>query len=167
MMELLIRTKNILNRLLEWVVIAATGTLVIVVVWQVLSRYVLNTPSSWSEELAIIMLIWMSLLGASVAFVKKSHLGVDFFVDKLSEKVRKKMELLVHLIVAFFAASVLLYGGGRIVYLTLQYGQRSPALGIEMGLVYLALPVSGFFILIFSIEQIIESLNCIRKDRAS
>jgi len=166
MLDRIIAIKNALNRLLEQVVIWAMGILVLDVVWQVLSRYILNSPSSWSEELAIILLIWVSLLGASVAFVRKSHLGVDFFVNKMSPGNRQRSELVVHLVVAFFAVSVLLFGGSRIVYLTLLYGQRTPALGIKMGLVYLALPLSGFFILIFSIEQLIEAVNRLKHGEA-
>lgn len=167
MLDRIVAIKNGLNRLLEQVVIWAMGILVLDVVWQVLSRYILNSPSSWSEELAIILLIWVSLLGASVGFVRKSHLGVDFFVRKMAPGTRQRTELVVHLVVAFFAASILLFGGSRIAYLTLLYGQRTPALGIRMGLVYLALPLSGFFILIFSVEQIIEVFNRLKRGETS
>lgn len=159
MLKILLNLRQWLIRFLEIVVIAVTGILVLDVVWQVFTRYVLRDPSSWTEELATMLLIWVSLLGASVGFIKKSHLGVDYFVNKLKDRARTIVELIVYLLITLFSAGILMYGGYKIVSLTLENRQLSPALGIEMGYVYLALPISGFFILIFSIETVIKKIG--------
>jgi TRAP-type C4-dicarboxylate transport system permease small subunit len=159
MLSVIIKSKNLLVKGLELTVMAVTGILVIDVVWGVFTRYVLGHQSPLTEELARMLLIWVSLLGASVAFIRKSHLGVDYFVNKLNEQWRNIGQIVVYLLVAVFAGIVLVYGGCRLVYSAYLNGQPSPALGWEMYKIYLAVPISGFFIVIFSIETIIETVN--------
>jgi TRAP-type C4-dicarboxylate transport system permease small subunit len=148
-----------LIKALELAVILVTGFLVIDVVWGVFTRYVLGHQSPWTEELARMLLIWVSLLGASVGFIRKSHLGVDYFVGKLNQRWQAIGQLVVYLLITVFAAVVLVYGGYRLVSSVLLNGQPSAALKIQWGYVYLAVPISGFFIVIFSIEMIINIIN--------
>ena len=167
--------RTLLIRSLEITVIVVVGVLVIDVIWQVLTRFLSNcrffvfdkpiikNPSRWTDELATILLIWVSLLGASVGFIRKSHLGVDYFVGKLKGKLKIFIEFLVYLLVIAFAGIILIYGGYTIVSKTLDAGQPSPALQIEMGYVYLALPISGFFIAIFALEAAIQTLCTLSK----
>jgi TRAP-type C4-dicarboxylate transport system permease small subunit len=159
----ILKLKQWLIKSLELTVILVTGFLVVDVVWGVFTRYVLRNPSSWTEELARMLLIWVALLGAGIGFIRKSHLGVDYFVNKLSDKYRTIGELMVYLLIAGFAGLVLIYGGYRLVSLTLTTSQPSPALNIEWGYVYLALPISGFFIVIFSVETFIEKVILLLK----
>ena len=65
---------------------------------------------------------------------------------------------MVYILIAVFASFAMIYGGIRFVALILTLGRVSPALQIKMGYVYLAVPISGFFILIFSIETIIRNV---------
>lgn len=160
---LTIKLKNLLIKGLELAVILVTGILVIDVVLGVFTRYVLDDQISWTEELARMLLIWVSLLGASVAFIRKSHLGVDYFVNKLNERWRTIGQILVYLLVAIFSCIVLIYGGYSLVSSALKYSQPTPALNIEMGYVYIAVPISGIFITIFSIETIIELIVSLLK----
>jgi TRAP-type C4-dicarboxylate transport system permease small subunit len=158
MLDTLIKVRVALVRSLEYVVMLIMGALVLDVVWGVLTRFVLRNASSWTEELATFLLIWVSLLGASVAFFRKGHLGVDFFVNKLSEKPRLISEILVYLLVFFFAGVVMLYGGAQLVRITLRTNQMSSALNIKMGYVYTALPISGVFIMLFTLEATVEKV---------
>ncbi len=156
MIKLFIKLKGIAVRALEIFVMVMMAVLVLDVVWQIFTRFIMKNPSSWTEELATMILIWVSLLGASVTTIRKGHLGVDFFVNKLNVKSRTVVEIIVYIFIGFFATAAMILGGGQLVRLTLLYGQLSPALGIKMGYVYLALPISGIFMLGFSIEMIIE-----------
>jgi TRAP-type C4-dicarboxylate transport system permease small subunit len=152
-----------LIRGLELTVMLVTGFLVLDVIWGVFTRYVVGNQSPWTEELARMLLVWVSLLGASIGFIRKSHLGVDYFVGKLSDKWQAIVQLAVYLFVAVFSAFVLVYGGSRLVSSTLQNGQPSPALKIEMGYVYLAVPICGFFIVVFSIETVVNTIGALLK----
>jgi len=159
MLKLLIFIKKGLAKLLELAVILIMAILVMDVLWGVFSRYVLGSQSRWTEELATFLLIWVSLLGAGVAFASKSHLGVDYFVGKLDPQARLLAEVAANVLVAFFAIAAFIWGGSILVKETLASNQISPAMGIKVGYVYLAVPTSGVFIVIFTIETIAEILS--------
>ncbi len=144
-----------LVRALEATLIGGFAALTLDVLWGVFSRFVLASQSPWTEELAIYLLIWVSLLGASLAYAERGHLGVDALVSRLDPAARKIAEVVAELCVASFAGGVLLHGGLELVRETLASGQLSPALGIEMGYVYLAAPISGAFLLLFSLESLV------------
>lgn len=150
-----VRVRKILVKILEGMVIVIMGALVIDVVWQVLSRSkYINMPSPWTDELATMLLMWVALLGASVTFQRKGHLGVDYFVDKLKPKNKTLIEFFVYLIISCFAV-VVIYGGVRLVTITLITKQVSSSVQIKMGYVYLVLPISGLFILMFALETVV------------
>ncbi len=159
MLDVFLKLNKCLLKVLELAVIFFTGFLVIDVVWGVFTRYVIGHQSPWTEELARMLLIWVSLLGASIGFIRKSHLGVDYFVGKLNQKWQLISQFVIYVLVAFFAGVVLVYGGYRVVSSVLQNGQPSAALKIQWGYVYLAVPISGFFIVIFSIQMMTEVLR--------
>ena len=157
MLRKLIQVKKWMTTALDVVLILAVAFLVLDVVWGVFSRYVLGEQTPWTEELARFLLVWVSLLGSAVAFGSKGHLGVDFFVEKFHPGARKWMSVFVHVVVLFFAGSIFLYGGGRIVADALAMDQMTPALGWKMGHVYLALPIAGIFMVLFTVENLIET----------
>lgn len=152
-----------LVRLLEVATASLMGILVLDVTWQVVSRFILRKPSAWTEELATILMIWASLLGAALAYARKMHLGVDYFVGRLSADRRALVALYVHLLVIGFAGYIMVYGGLRIVMRTLAVQQMTPALGLDRGYVYLALPIAGLFILLFAAEAIADEIRTLRR----
>lgn len=166
-MDVLLKIKKVLDFGLETLVAVVMGILVLDVTWQVFTRFVLKDPSSWTEELATFLLIWVGLLGASVALNRGAHLGIDYFVLKLSPKRRVYVELFVFLCIAVFSFSVLVVGGSVLVVRTLSLQQISPALGLEMGYVYLALPISGFFLTLYSIEFFVMRITALCKNEVT
>lgn len=131
------------------------ATMVINVTWQVISRFVMKNPSSYTEELAGFLLIWIGLLGASWAYYTKAHLGIDVLTAKATGLKRKLVEISINIIVLLFALFVMVIGGIRLVKLTFSLGQISPALGIEMGTVYVVIPLAGILMIYFAIHFIV------------
>lgn len=158
--------KTFLDKTLEVVVMICMGVLVLDVLWQVFTRKVLNDPSQWTEELAIFLLIWVAMLGAAVALSLGSHLGIDYFVSKLSKGKRAVTEILVFALILAFAVYVMLYGGYDLVKSTFELGQTSPVFKVKMGYVYLAVPVSGFFMVIYSFLGLCERIKAVRSKEA-
>lgn len=158
MLQLLNKLKRGMTAVLNVALMVAVLCLVLDVVWGVFTRYVLGEQAKWTEELARFLLVWVSLLGGAVAFGTKGHLGVDFFVEKFHPEVRRLMTVAVHLIVLFFAISIFLNGGSRVVADALAMEQMTPALGWKMGYVYLALPIAGIFMVLYTVENLIETL---------
>ncbi len=142
-----------IDRFLGAAVALLMGIMVINVLWQVASRYLLGSPSVFTDELANYLLIWVGLLGAAYASGKKMHLAIDLLPNKLEGAKKKRLSLLITAIVILFAITVMVIGGARLVYLTLLLEQLSPSLQIPLGFIYLVIPVSGLFIIYYSISN--------------
>lgn len=147
-----------LTVLLQWVVIILMLLLVLDVLWGVFSRYALGQQATWSEELARLLLVWVSLFGASVAFGLKAHLGLDYFAENLHPDAGKLNRILGALVSLAFAIIVFFIGGWSLMSNAWESGQTMTALPIGKWWVYAALPVSGVFMVIFLIEQLIETI---------
>ena len=157
--------KKALDRFLETLVAVSMAVLTIDVTWQVITRFILKNPSSWTEELATNLMIWVGLLGAAVALNYKDHLGIDYFVGKLPEKRRLWSEVFVHVCVTSFSFFVMFLGGLKLVTITFRFGQITPAMKLPMGYVYLAVPVAGIFLVIYSTEFLIETIVKLKRSR--
>ncbi len=144
-----------IDRGLEAILAFLMGFMTLNVLWQVFSRYVLGEPSSFTEELARYLLIWIGLLGAAYASGKGLHLAMNLFHDKLSEKAKLRLEIILEVLIILFAFFFLIVGGTRLVYLTFYLGQISAALEMPLGFVYLIIPISGIFFIFYSIDNIL------------
>jgi TRAP-type C4-dicarboxylate transport system permease small subunit len=129
------------------------------VLWQVFSRFILANPSSFTEELARYLLIWLGILGAAYVTGKKMHLAIDYFVNKLGSKGQKYLKTFIYLLVFSFALFIMLVGGTNLVSITLHLRQTTSTLGIQLGYVYLIVPISGLLIMYYSFYNIYELLK--------
>ncbi|MEX0331159.1 MAG: TRAP transporter small permease [Puniceicoccaceae bacterium] len=151
--------RRFLVKPLEVLLIVAMAAMTLDVLWGVFSRFILGSQTRWTEELAIYLLIWISLLGASLTYGERGHLGVDYFVQKLEKKAQFLASIVVELMVLLFSVFGLLYGGWMLVSKTLAAGQVSPTLGWPMGFIYLAAPVSGLFFTLFAVEHLVRLMK--------
>ncbi|AYV23546.1 MULTISPECIES: TRAP transporter small permease [Vibrio] len=151
---------TIMNKVLSLFCISLSSVLVVCVSWQVFSRYVLNAPSTFTDEVARFLFIWVGLMGAAYTLGQKRHLAIDLLAMKIEhdEAKHNKLKLLINMISMSFASIIMVYGGGRLMLKTLATGQVSPALGIEMGLVYAAIPLAGLFMVIYLVQDILENI---------
>lgn len=145
--------KRHVDRALEAILAALMAAMVLAVLWQVATRYLLRDPSSVTEELARFGLMWLGLLGASYGFGTKAHLAVEILPKS------RKLDLFVAACVATFSIVVLVIGGFRLVGATLALGQTSAALQVQRGYIYLALPISGMLILFYTIEAALTRMR--------
>ena len=139
------------------IVIAVFTLLVLDVLWGVASRYLLGSQARWSEELARLLMVWLAMLGAALAYLQQKHLGVDVLMRQLHPDAQRVAQVFVHFWVLIFASVVLCYGGGQLVSQRFAAGQSLPALGISKAWFYLAIPISGLLIVLFSIESMIDA----------
>ncbi len=151
--------KNKIDKVIEMVIIALLLMMVFNVSWQVFSRFVLGDPSSWTEELTRYSLIWLGMLGAGYVTGKKMHLAIDYFANKVGQPFRNYIEIFIHSAILLFALAVMVVGGTNLVALTLYLEQISASLQIQLGYVYLAVPISGLLIMFYSAENIFEILK--------
>ncbi|GAB5472292.1 MAG: TRAP transporter small permease [Maribacter sp.] len=153
------KTYRFLNTAIEWLLVTIFSLLVLDVVWQVISRYVVGKSSSFTEEFARFALIWLTVLGAAyINGQKEGHLSMDFLLSKLPETKRHGRQKVIQVIMAIFALIIMVIGGGNLVYTTLSLGQISSALNVPLGYVYAIVPLSGMVIIFFAIYNI-KKLN--------
>ncbi len=148
-----------ITKYLKYFLMGLMALIVLDVSWQIFTRFILQNSSSWTEEMARFLLIWIGVLGASYALKTKAHLGIDIFTYKLTGVKKQVVEILVYTFVVLFAFFIMIIGGIRLVYLTFQLNQISASIGIKMGYIYLVLPISGFLVIMYSIEFITEAIK--------
>ncbi len=148
-----------IDHLLGWTICILMGAMVLNVLWQVFTRFVLKNPSSYTEEAARYMMIWVGLLGAAYATGKKSHLAVDLVTANLRGARKRFSEIVIHSVVLLFAVTALIFGGGRLVWIGLSLGQQSAALQVKLGYIYLVLPIAGGFIAFYSVLALLDAVR--------
>ena len=153
------KIKIYVNFVLERLLIVLMAVNVLNVLWQVFTRFILKSPSPFTEELARFLLIWVGLLGASYAAGKKLHLAIDVVVNRLGARGRAVAEYLIQIFIFVFALLVLVIGGIRLVAITLTLNQISAALRIQLGYVYLVLPLSGVLLMFYALFFIVENFQ--------
>ena len=147
---------RLIDKALAGSLIVAMVSILLTVIWQVVSRYVLKDPASVTEELSRFILIWIGILGAAYAYRQHAHLGFNLIVERQSRNTKRLLLTCVEIIVIIFCALVMLYGGSELVLLTLELEQISAALGIKMGVIYSVLPLSGTLIIAYAFANIIS-----------
>jgi TRAP-type C4-dicarboxylate transport system permease small subunit len=143
------------DKIIRWALVVIMGAMVLNVLWQVFTRFI-GIPSSFTDELARYLMIWLGLLGAAYVSGKKMHVAIDLISSKLSEKGKRILFSSISTIVAIFSLLALVIGGFRLVYITFDLGQNSPALQVPLALVYLIIPISGLLIIFYKISDIFK-----------
>ena len=148
--------RNKIDKGIEYILIALMIALVADVLWQVAGRYLFTTPSSFTDELAGFLLIWVGLLGAAYVAGKHEHLAIDLLLQKANAKNKRRYSLVVQACILLFSVSVMVIGGTYLVITRFQLMVTSAALEINLGYVYSVLPLSGLFITYYSIDSMIS-----------
>ena len=146
-----------IDKVIEFLLIFIMSILVLDVLWQVFSRYVLASPSSFTDELAGFLLIWIGLLGAAYVAGKNEHLAIDLMLQKMKGTKKRNLQIFINSIVGVFAAFVMIFGGTWLVYTRFILGVKSAALALPLGYVYLIVPVSGLLILYYTIDNSLKT----------
>lgn len=133
------------------------AALVVVLTWQVISRYALNAPSTLTEETLRFGVIWLSLLGAAYATGQGTHMAIDLARDMATGRAKRVLEMLVPIAFIVFALAVLIIGGLRGMEIAAR--QVSPVLRVPMGWVYASLPISGVLIILYSMLNLIDLIR--------
>lgn len=137
-----------IRRSVETTIVTLFAVLTMAVFAQVVARYVFNQPPTWTEELARFCQVWIVLLASSICVRKGSHLAVDYLGPALAPGARKAVALFTGFLIAIYSAVVVIWG---VRLLMIGFVQTSPAMQLNMGLVYLVFPIAGGLMLMESI----------------
>jgi len=122
------------------------------VIWQVFGRYVLNNTPTWAESLALLLVLYVTMLGCAVGVRDAGHIGMELLGPLMPVKLHLPMEMLIHALTLLFGALMAWNCG---VMLQSVSGYKIPTLGISESYRYVPLVAAGFLIVLFSIEHLI------------
>lgn len=132
-------------------IVVISIVMICVTLAQVVFRYVITAPLPWSEELARYCFVWIVFLGGAIGLSRGIHLGVDIVVNLLPARIQRLFDVLTSVLIACFAAIVIY---ASVPVLNMNMLQRSPALGVQMSWIYIAIPVSMGLIFLICAERV-------------
>ena len=147
------RFENWIGAALQRAVATIFVLLVIDVLLGVATRYLFGNQLAWTEELATFLLVWLTFLGAALAYQAQAHLGVDVLVKGLHPDFQVYCQLLTTVLVMALSLAVFCFGGFHLFAERWAAGQVMPTLGIRRAWLYLAPPLGGMFMVIFAIQH--------------
>lgn len=139
-----------------WIATVSIGVMVVAAFLQVVSRYVLNSPIGWTEELSRFAAVWMTFIGASVALRQGELVALEFLTSRLTGLSKRVALVLAHGCAIFFTVVLIKYGF-KLFLFTLETQQKTPALQVPIAYAYLSLPVGGIAMLIQEALIVLES----------
>ncbi|MCI5650238.1 MAG: TRAP transporter small permease [Fusicatenibacter sp.] len=145
--------RNILNKILNVFAGVSLSVMVVLTTYQVITRYLFNSPSTWSEELVGYLFSWSTLFGATLVSGERGHMNIPILVDRCSPMMKKILLIFSEVIAFLFSAAILVFGGVQVSSLAM--GQQTSSLGVAVGVFYWVMPVCGVLIAIYSILNII------------
>ena len=149
--------RTALNKALELLAGLSMAVMVILTTYQVIARYIFNSPSTWSEELVGYLFGWSTLFGATIVSGERGHMNIPILVDRMNPGMRKAFHILWEVVAFLFSATILVFGGFQVSKLAM--GQQTSSLGVAVGVFYWVMPICGVVILLYSILNIIGIAN--------
>ncbi|HYG91106.1 MAG TPA: TRAP transporter small permease [Azospirillum sp.] len=145
-----------LSRIGMYVAVTGLLALIAVVFYQVFGRYVLNSSPTWTENLAIVLVLYVTMIGAAVGVRDAGHISLESLTVLLPEPARRKLEIFIYAMVGLFGAAMAYNGWvlGRSVA-----GYTMPNLHVSEAVRYVPLVLAGVLIVLFTIEHIIALIR--------
>ncbi len=151
-----------LDKIVEILLISILAIMLVNVLWQVVSRYLIGVPSTATDELSRFGLIWLGILGGAYATGKGLHLAIDILPASLKGRKKDLLNAFINVMIFLFSAIVMIMGGAKLTFITFSLGQVSSSLGLQLGVIYAIVPICGLLICFYCLHNI--SLLLFKKD---
>ncbi len=162
-MKALDTIKNIFNKILEILGTITLGIMTVLVVYQVITRYVFNAPSAYSEALSQYLFVWMIMFGSAYVYGSREHLTIDLLKDKFSPRLNMIVEVLMNICLFAFIVTICVVGGWK--YTVSQVKRIDPSLHISMAILYTSVPFTGIITLYYAVYNCICSIRDYRSGK--
>lgn len=144
-MKFVRKASRILFKALEWFAMICMVVLTGIVFLDVILRYVMHQGFSWTQEMATLMLVWISLVGMAIGVLEKIHINIEMFTEKLPSKALSILESIDYIIMAAFGGAMVYYG---IVIMEMTKKSTMPATKLPSSVLYVILPLSGILVVV-------------------
>lgn len=154
-MKLLRKVLNFSESFIEYLSMGALIGMVLLIFTQVFTRYVLHFVLRWSEESAIILMIWLGFISVAIGVKRGTHLTISAIVNLFPKPVQQVINIMDELAVLIFGVAVTIYGRELSAF---TMSSTMPATQLPSGVVYAILPVSGVMIICYTILRILDQI---------
>lgn len=157
------RVRGVINKFVEAFSIALIIVMVLLVLWQVIARYFLQNPSTFSETLTRYLFVWLVLVTSTYAFGKREHMYISALNDKFKGMAKTAVNVFIEVLTILFAVCVMVYGGSIIT--NMQMVSTDSSLHIPMGVVYAIIPICGVLIVFYCLCNIADEITLKNKEK--
>ena len=156
-MKLLFR---ILDRILETAILITLASMSGVVAVNVFCRFVLNFSLSWGDEVAMMLMVWLTFLGAAVGMRDRANYAFDFLARLLPAGAKRPVRLFSELVCIAMTTGIIFWG----TKVTIEFRNWiMPATEVSRALVYMACPIGCLFVLIYALRNFIRDFSGIQE----
>lgn len=155
--------RNILNKITAFLSCVILAFMTLLVTWQVITRFILNSPSTITEALAKYLFLWLVMIASAYVVGKRDHMNLRILVHRCSPLNQIRLGFISELIIFVFVLCVLTYGGGYIALNAMV--QMDSALPVPVGVVYLALPVGGILAAVYSLCNMVDFIKLYKQTK--
>ena len=149
--------RKVLDTILNTLAGGTLAAMTILTTYQVITRYIFNAPSTWSEELVGFLFGCATMFGAAVVTGERGHMNIPIVVDMMKPGAKKALLLFGEVVALIFSAVILVFGGFQVSALAM--GQMTSSLGVPVGTFYWSMPICGVLMCIYSVMNLIEIAN--------
>lgn len=154
---------RLLDKLTAFLSCVILALMTILVTWQVITRFVLNAPSTITEALAKYLFLWLVMIASAYVVGKRDHMNLRILVHRCNKLNQIRLGFLSELIIFVFVLCVLTYGGGYIALNAMV--QMDSALPVPVGVVYLALPVGGILAAVYALCNMVDFVKLYQQEK--
>ncbi len=153
-MNTYIRIIDGINNGVKSIVSVMLALLAVLVVLQVTTRFVINVPLAWTEEIARYLMIYIVFLGSGLATRHNQHIAIDFLVEVINHKNKARLQTVILVISAVFFL-ILAYCGAQLTFMVI--GQSTPTLQYSMAWAYAAIPLGAVLMLLNTVALLLKT----------
>ena len=162
-MKVLDKIKFVFDKILEVLGIICLSIMTIMIVYQVVARYVFNSPSAISEAMAQFLFVWMIMFGSAYVYGTQEHLTIDILKDKFPPRMNMIVEIITNICLFAFVLLICVIGGYR--YTTGQVKQIDAALHISKSIMYASVPFTGVITMYYAVYNCVRSVRNYREGK--
>jgi len=155
-MKKLRRFISVLETVLEYFACSCLVLMTVIITYQIFMRYFFSATPGWSEELALLLMVWFAFIGMAIGVRRRSHLSIEFLVARLSDTAQAYVAILNELLILVFGAILFIFGVNMMITSNMS---TMAALGISSSFLYLMVPVSGFLMMVYTIDNLIAAVS--------
>lgn len=160
--------RKILENILRWVENVVVGLsivgvvfMVVIVFYQVIARYLFNRPPKWTEEIALVTMIWVAMLGAGIGLKNDIHMRVEVFMSVFPKKIQRLVEIAIMVLIGYFGFQMTRYT----VMMVQRLPNRLAATGISVAWMYVPIAICGVLIIMCALLKILEQIASLKEGR--